>query len=181
MEDAVSSSTPVARQLVPTAARWFSAGSCGVAAVLLLVVLVISWGDHASTVQSAVLILAVLACLVAARLFYRSGAELHLCENGVMLKLYPIWSATFPTAQIEDVSVVQVEPLPREWGWIGAPGGPKGRVVGVGNIRDAVQVRLIDGRRYSLTLDPGDHDLIALAEQIHAQIDATRSRPSSNL
>lgn len=181
LEGAVSSTKPVARQEVPIAARWFSAGSCGVAAVLLLVVLFISWGDGASRVQSAVLILLVFAGLVAARLFYRSGAELHLCEDGVVLKLYPLWSATIPSVQIEDAGVVQVEPLPREWGWIGSPDSPKGRVIGVGNIRAAVQFRLVDGRRYSLTLNPGDHDLPALVEQINVHIAATRSRPSSNL
>lgn len=159
-------STWVVRQAVPTGARWFSAGSCALAAVILLLVLIDSWADSAPVAQIAALVLLVLVCLAATRLFLRSGAELHARDGGVVLKLHPIWSKFFAATAIKEISTVQVKPLPREWGWIGSPDGPAGRVVGVGNVRDAVRIELTDGRRYSLTLDPDDHDLAEVADRL---------------
>lgn len=175
----MSSVTWSARQPVPAGARWFSAGSCAVAAAVLLLILVSTWRD-APTAQSVLLLVLGLGSLVAAWLFLRSGAELHVREGAVTLKLYPIWSATFAAAEIAEISTTEVKPLPREWGWIGSPQGPTGRVVGVGNVRDAVQLRLVDGRRYALTLDPDDHDLPAVVEQVRAHVDPARSRRSGN-
>lgn len=150
-------STLVVREPVPGIARWFSSLASGAAAVVLVVV---AWGMQPPQRVLALVVAGVVA--VAAVAFARSRAELRMLPGGIRIALVPLWRKTFPVGNIVGVRRRRVEPLPREWGNRGQARGPEGMLVGVGEVRDAVEFELRDGRRYSVTLDGERHDLEAL-------------------
>ena len=114
----------------------------------------------------AVVIIAIMACLIGAVAFWNSCAYLCASQQSVRLGLSPLWFVAFPSSEVVAVRSISVRPLDKEWGNRGRPTGPDGLFLDVGFSDRAVRLDLRDGRSYSVGTGNEDIDVSTLERQL---------------